>query len=98
MEAEPMVWAIARYMVTALFMAGHDTVILDATNITVSRRDEWISREWTTALHVIPTTRDECVRRALDQDDMYIVPVIDRMAAQIEWPSRAASGAPGDGQ
>lgn len=91
LEAEPMVWAIARYMVRSLFLAGHDTVILDATNTTVSRRDEWISREWKTTLHVVPTCRDECVRRALEQDDLYIVPVIDRMAAQIEWP--AATGA-----
>jgi len=92
LEAEPMVWAIARYMVKALFLAGHHTVILDATNTTEMRRREWNDRDWVTVLHVVPTSRDECVRRALDQDDLYIVPVIDRMAAQIEWP--AHSGAP----
>ena len=46
-EAEPFVWAIAKCMVNALFLAGHDTVVLDATNTTRKRRDEWKSHKWT---------------------------------------------------
>ena len=42
-EAEPFVWAIAKAMVRALFLAGHSAVILDATNNTRKRRDEWKS-------------------------------------------------------
>jgi predicted kinase len=41
--AEPFVWAIAKLMVRALFLAGHPTVIVDATNTTQKRRDEWKS-------------------------------------------------------
>jgi predicted kinase len=40
-EAEPMVWAVAKTMVRALFMAGHEVVVLDATNTTRARRSEW---------------------------------------------------------
>lgn len=46
-EAEPFVWAIAKCMVKALFLAGHETVVLDATNTTRKRRDEWKSSRWT---------------------------------------------------
>jgi len=37
---------IAKYMVQSLFLAGHDTVILDATNTTAQRREEWDSTDW----------------------------------------------------
>ena len=40
-SAERQVWATAHYMVDALFMAGHTTVILDATNGTRKRRADW---------------------------------------------------------
>src|SRR5216683_5886868 len=45
-SAEPLVWAIARIMVSALFGAGHPRVILDATNLTKARRDEWLDPGW----------------------------------------------------
>lgn len=37
-SAEPFVWATASTMVEALFLAGHPTVILDATNVTRATR------------------------------------------------------------
>ena len=39
-DAEPFVWATARTMVNAMFIAGHQHVILDATNTTRKRRDK----------------------------------------------------------
>jgi len=39
-EAEKIVWTIVHYMVKALFIAGHNKVILDATNTTRKCRDE----------------------------------------------------------
>lgn len=45
-KAESFVWAIAHTMVAALFNAGHKTVIVDATNTTRKRRDEWKSSDW----------------------------------------------------
>jgi predicted kinase len=83
-EAEPFVWAIARLMVRALFTAGHNTVILDATNVTQKRRDEWESDLWDTVFHVIPTNEEECLARADAERDEEIKPVIRRMAEQFE--------------
>jgi len=82
--AEPFVWAIAKVMVLALFLAGHDTIILDATNTTEKRRAEWVSEKWETKCHVIPTTKEECIRRADAEGDDYIKPIIEKMAAQYE--------------
>lgn len=83
--AEPFVWPIAFLMVEALFRAGHNHVIVDATNVTEARRKQWFDRfeGCIVALHVIDTKRDECIARARRENDEYIVPVIQRMAA--EW-------------
>lgn len=82
--AEPFVWAIAKTMVRALFLAGHSTVIVDATNTTKGRRDEWRSGAWRIGFKVVDTSREECVKRATLEQDGYILPVIERMAAQFE--------------
>lgn len=83
--AEPFVWAIAKVMVRALFMAGHDTVILDATNTTKKRRDEWVTTgEWWTRFQEIRTSKEECLARAEAEHDEEIKPIIEKMAAQFE--------------
>ena len=83
-EAEAMVWAIAKYMVKALFLAGHGTVILDATNITKSRRDEWKSKDWLRCFVEIDTSAEECLERAID--DIDIQPIIKRMSLDYQKP------------
>lgn len=83
-SAEPLVWAVVKIMVVALFRAGHAHVILDATNITKKRRDEWLDGMWWTSAHVIDTPKEECIRRALAEGDTEIIPVIERMAKQYE--------------
>jgi predicted kinase len=83
-QAEPFVWAIAGIMVRALFLAGHKTVILDATNTTRKGRDEWQSKEWTTFFKVMDTEPGVCLERAEKEGDTEIVPVIERMAARYE--------------
>lgn len=80
--AEPFVWAVAKTMVRALFLAGHETVILDATNISRKRREEWKSSAWKTVFHEMGTTLEECVRRA--GTDAEIVPIIWRMRDEYE--------------
>jgi predicted kinase len=82
--AEPLVWAIVKVMVRALFLAGHDIVIVDATNTTRKRRDDWQSKDWTTLFQVIGTPKDECIRRARAINDEEIVPIIERQAEQFE--------------
>lgn len=83
-EAEAFVWATAKAMVRALFLAGHDTVILDACNNTRARRDEWRSKDWDVAFNVIPADAAECIERAEREGDLYIIPVITRMADEHE--------------
>jgi predicted kinase len=81
-SAEGFVWATARAMVRALFLAGHDTVILDATNLTRKRREEWKSLDWGLFFHEVPTSQEECVVRAAGDAEM--AEVICRMAGQRE--------------
>lgn len=83
-SAERFVWATAHCMVQSLFLAGHNIVILDATNTTRKRRDEWQSNKWATYFKVFDTSKEECLRRADAINDEAIRPVIERMAAQWE--------------
>lgn len=83
-EAEPMVWAVAKVMVRSLFRAGHKHVILDATNTSRARRDEWKSKDWGLFFKEIPTDGPECLRRAAAEGDEEIRPVIERMASSLE--------------
>lgn len=82
--AEPFVWATAHCMVRALFLAGHDTVILDATNTTEKRRAEWFNKDWTTIFEIIDTPAEVCIERARREEDDVIIPVIERMADAYE--------------
>jgi predicted kinase len=85
-EAEPMVWGIARTMVEALFLAGHNEVIVDACHVTAERRRQWESPKWAISYHIIPTLKETCVERALAVDRPDLVPVIERMAAAWDPP------------
>ena len=81
-ESEPMVWTIAKYMVRSLFFAGHDTVILDATNTTVRRREEWKSPEWERRFIWVITSVEECMDRAIKCG--FPVKVVKRMSNQFQ--------------
>jgi predicted kinase len=83
-EAEPFVWAIAKTMVHALFLAGHAVVIVDATNVSRKRRDDWKSRKWATRFKVFATDKGECIRRAEATGRPDLIPVIERMASEQE--------------
>ena len=82
-SAEPLVWATARIMVDALFLSGHQTVIVDATNIRKAWRDQWKSEKWDIKLHVVPTTSDVCKARAIATGQPDLVPVIEHMSADL---------------
>lgn len=86
-EAEPLVWATARIMVEALFEAGHNAVILDATNTLARRRAEWKSPKWNLRFKVFDTSEEICIERAIANGQDYLVPVIRRMAKQLELPT-----------
>jgi len=78
-EAEPMIWVMAKYMVKALFYAGHSTIILDATNITKERRDFWEGEFWDTHHQYINTPKYICIERAIKTNKEYLIPIIERM-------------------
>lgn len=80
---EKFVWAIARTMVEALFLAGHDKVIVDATNTTVKRRAEW-KGDWTLGVELFSASVFECIGRAKTDGDYAIIPIIERMGEQWE--------------
>ncbi len=82
--AEPMVWAIAKIMVRALFLAGHDTVIVDATNNTKKRREFWEDKNWNIEHEEIKTPIEECIRRANLAGDAEIIPIIQKMHEEKE--------------
>lgn len=79
-SAEQYVWATVHAMIRSLFIAGHDRVILDATNISRKRRDALQSKDYDVAFMVIDTSPDICKLRAQAEGDSEILPVIDRMA------------------
>jgi predicted kinase len=85
-RAEPMVWVIAKIMVTALFEAGHAEVILDATSVTQERRDFWKNNLWSIQYEIFDTSVEECIRRAKISEKLYLIPVIERMAAEMSMP------------
>lgn len=87
-EAEPMVWTIARIMVRSLFLAGHEWAILDATNTTRKRRDEWRRDGWRTYIYEVQdgSYGTKCIRRAREREDEEIEPVIRRMFHRYEKP------------
>lgn len=68
-SAEPYVWAIAKTMVASLFLAGHDRVILDATNTTWKRRNEWRSAGWKREFKCFDTPANVCIERAEETAD-----------------------------
>lgn len=85
-EANPIVWAVAKTMVRALFEAGHDVVIVDACNNTKQRRREWkdwSSEIWEREYVECSTSAEECVKR-LDNTNRNLTSVIWRMARNHE--------------
>jgi len=78
---------MATIMVRALFLAGHSVVILDSTCTTEARREPWKTDEWETWWKIIPTPAVNCIERAVVDGDIEIIPVIERMAAKLEFPT-----------
>lgn len=83
-EMEPYVWAIAKTMAKALFLAGHDIVVVDATNTTTERRKFWRSREWITEFKEFEASKEVCLERAVLTNREDLIPVIERMSSARE--------------
>ncbi len=87
--AEPLIWAMARIQAHAAFIAGHEYVIIDATNTTVKRRAEWVKLAkgipgCETAALLCGATMDLCLRRAVADGREDLIPPIERMNDEQE--------------
>jgi len=73
--AEDFVWATAKVMVRALFMAGNSLLVLDATNTTKKSRSRWVNDDWETHYKIFDTPVHVCMMRAMrtGQKDLLIV-------------------------
>ena len=81
---EKMVWAVVDQMVRALFLAGNETIILDATCCLRWQRDQWQSDEWKTVFKVIDTDAATCTFRAGETNQPDLVEVIERYKEEFE--------------
>ena len=86
-SCEDVVWLIAKNMVRSLFLAGHPDVILDATSLTSASREDWKSDLYNIVYVQVETDKETCIRRAVDTDQAYLVPVIEAMNAKAQWPN-----------
>ena len=83
-EAETMVKAISDIMLRALFLSGHEVVIVDETNYSRAARDTLKSPSWNTVFYEIFTDPDTCKQRAIETLQTDLVSVIDSMYARYE--------------
>jgi predicted kinase len=83
-SAEPFVWSAVYASVNALLLTGHK-IVVDATNITEKRRKPWLDRH--AEFILMGTTKEECLRRAWQTNDQVIIPIIERMATECDWPA-----------
>jgi predicted kinase len=87
-EREQEINAIEEAMVKAHFLYGYEIVIVDACHHTKERRERWrkIAEDngWNIRFEVMDTPVEECIRRAEAKEDNYIIPVIQKQAAEFE--------------
>lgn len=83
-EAEPMVWCMAKYFVKALFLAGHDEVILDATNLTKKGRDFWDAPDWIRKFIRFDASKEECIKRAILDNRRDLLLIIVKMDEETD--------------
>jgi len=79
---ESYVWAITETMVEALYGAGHNTVIVDATNINKASREKWAHHY--PAFHHLDTSVELCLERATRGGRDDLIDVIKNMAEKFE--------------
>ena len=88
-DVEGMVWFLTRSMIKMLLLQDK-TVILDATNISVSRRKEWIDlghecNAQVSAIH-FDTPYETCVERNKARSRVVPDNVMERMRDEFEVP------------
>ena len=89
-QAEPMVWAVRRYILDNTLMQGLDCII-DETNLTVKRREDLIALAKHYGYKVncvyVRTPKEICIKRAEVEGNFKLLKVIERMDAYTEVPT-----------
>lgn len=88
---EHEVWATALTMVRALFLAGHDIVIVDTTSCTRRSRDNFKPPKdvfWQRWVKYIDTPIEVCIERAINSGQADLVEVIENQYVNSESISR----------
>ena len=85
-RVEGLVWTIARTSIKALFLAGHDRVILDATSVNRKSRKDWYGLLPTVEVRfkVFNTSKEVCIQRALANNQPDLIEVIERMSQKFQ--------------
>ena len=83
---EDLVWFHAKIMAEALFRAGHDDVILDATNTTHRGRNGWAYLFDVCHVMFMPPV-EECIEKAIQCGRRDMVSNIQRMYDEFEMPT-----------
>lgn len=83
-DLENLVWLITKMAIIALFGAGHEKVILDATNISKGSQTKWVDERWVNEYIIVDTPLEICLKRA----DEVLKPVIERMSKNIHYPQQ----------
>jgi len=89
-DIQPMVSTFIKYMITALFQAGHDKVIYDACNHTKEVRARWITWCLFNGIECkfkhITTPMEICQSRAKQfKNADWLVPKIKEMYEEGDW-------------
>lgn len=73
-------------MAKALFLSGHSTIIIDATNTTKERRDEWKKTfpDYNIHFQRFFTSKKVCIERAKGDGREDLIPVIENMANNFQ--------------
>lgn len=77
---EKEVLHITKVMIKSLFFAGHKIVILDRMNPTIKSRNKWKSELWKRYFIEINTSKEECLRRAEENEEFELIKVINQIS------------------
>lgn len=72
-------------MTKSLFLAGHNTVIIDAANISKKFTDIWETKFKDCVIEYMRFNTDKatCIKRAIASNKEYLIPVIERMSYEF---------------
>ena len=87
-SAKDLVTFIEKHMVQSLFNSGHQVVIVDSCHVRNRDRIKWFTWAMRNGIQTyfkeLKTPYNECIQRAIDTEQEYLVPVISRMNKNYE--------------